>query len=117
MSEQAIAAFRRGLELSGGSPRFLGRLGHASAVRGDRAEAQRFVGMLMELGAQGDEVAFDVAMVHAGLGDTDAALRWFERAIDERAVEVVQEVVNPCLASLRSDARFQGLLRRMNIPG
>jgi hypothetical protein len=70
----------------------------------------------MELGAQGQEVAFDVALVHTGLGDTDAALDWFARAIDARAVEVYYLGVTPSLASLRSDARFQGLLRRMNIP-
>jgi TolB-like protein/Flp pilus assembly protein TadD len=114
MLEQAIAHFRRGLELSGGAPRFLGRLGHANAVRGNRAEAERFLGMLMELGAQGHEVAFDIALVHTGLGDTDAALVWLERAIERGPVGA--RLWDHCFASLRSDARFQELVRRMNLP-
>jgi serine/threonine-protein kinase len=56
-----------------------------------------------------------LAQVHAALGETDAAVKWLERAYDARdAVELLQ--VSPYYDALRHDLRFQALVERMAFP-
>jgi hypothetical protein len=38
---------------------------------------------------------YAVALVHAGLGDTERALEWLERAYTERDVHLIFLVVDP----------------------
>jgi len=50
-----------------------------------------------------------------GLGEFDEALVWIERAIDDRDPMIIPIKTYPCLDPLRSDPRFQALVRRMNL--
>jgi len=59
---------------------------------------------------------YNVALIYAGLGEKDQALAWLERAFAERSTWMPYLKVDPWLDNLRSDPRFQGLLRRMNFP-
>jgi hypothetical protein len=59
---------------------------------------------------------YEVALVCAGLGDKDQAIEWLEKAYQEHSVGVMFLKVDPTLDPLRSDPRFQDLLRRMNFP-
>ena len=60
--------------------------------------------------------AFEIALVYAGLGKKDLAFEWLEGAYAERDKGLLSLKVDPLLDPLRSDARFQVLLRRMNCP-
>jgi hypothetical protein len=51
--------------------------------------------------------------VYAGLGEKDRAFEWLEKAYEEHSVANIN--VNPVYDLLRSDPRFQGILRRMNL--
>lgn len=53
---------------------------------------------------------------HAGLGDRDKAMRLLNKAYEERSAEMPQVKVEPFFDNLRSDPRFQDLLRRTNFP-
>ena len=53
---------------------------------------------------------------YLGIGDKDAALTWMERRIEEQDQELVSPRVDPSLDPLRSEPRFQALMRRMNFP-
>jgi hypothetical protein len=57
-----------------------------------------------------------VARVYAGLGDKEKAFVWLEKAYAERASQLSWVKVDPTFDPLRSDPRFQDLLRRMNFP-
>lgn len=57
-----------------------------------------------------------VALVHAGLGETDQAFEWLQRAYDERDQGMTTSKVDPPLDPLRADPRFEELLRRMDLP-
>jgi hypothetical protein len=59
---------------------------------------------------------YNIALIYAGLGEMDKALAWLERAFAERSTWMLYLKVDPWLDSLRSEPRFQDLLRRMNFP-
>ncbi|MGH9817530.1 MAG: TPR end-of-group domain-containing protein, partial [Candidatus Acidiferrales bacterium] len=58
-----------------------------------------------------------VARLYAYANEGNLALQWLERAHAERDFEMVYLGVHPAWDNLRSDPRFQDLLRRMNLPG
>ncbi|HEX4900773.1 MAG TPA: protein kinase [Pyrinomonadaceae bacterium] len=55
--------------------------------------------------------AYEIAIVYCWLGDYDNAFRWLAQAEREHAVGFTFVRVDPRLEGLRSDPRFQGLLR------
>lgn len=58
--------------------------------------------------------AGDIAMVYNGLGERDEAFAWLERGFAQRDVRMTFLKVDPKWHNLRSDPRFQDLMRRMN---
>jgi len=60
--------------------------------------------------------AWNIGTVHAYRGEADAAVTWLERAYGQRDGSMISLKVNPLLRNLRSDARYKGLLRKMNMP-
>ena len=60
--------------------------------------------------------AFAFAVVYGGLGDKDQAFQWLDKAFEERNIELAYAKMEPHYDLLRSDPRFQDLLRRMNFP-
>ena len=55
--------------------------------------------------------------MYAALGENDEALTKLEQAYAERSFLMVTANADPELDSLRSEPRFQELIRRMNFPG
>jgi hypothetical protein len=57
-----------------------------------------------------------VARIYARLGDETQALEWLEKAYQERDVFLCNLKVGPSFDPLRSNPRFQDLLRRVGLP-
>jgi hypothetical protein len=57
-----------------------------------------------------------VARLYAHSGEKDQALAWLEKAFEEREPFMVSLNVDPFWSNLRSEPRFQDLVRRMNLP-
>jgi hypothetical protein len=57
--------------------------------------------------------AAEVALIYVGLDQKDQAMTWLEKAYTERFSPLV--LMRPCFDPLRSDPRFQNLLRRIGI--
>ncbi len=57
-----------------------------------------------------------VAINYMNIGETDAAFAWLERAYSERDTVMVHLQANPLFDPLRSDPRFDDLLRRIGFP-
>jgi hypothetical protein len=88
-------------------------LGHALGVSGERAEAKK---VLDEMQAQQRYVPpLYFAIVYEGLGDRGRALEWFEKAVAERSVNG-WILPDPRLDQIRTEPRFQVLMRRMGLP-
>jgi TolB-like protein/Flp pilus assembly protein TadD len=58
-----------------------------------------------------------LALTYARLGDKEKAFRWLERAYRERTRDLIYLKVDPGYDALRSDPRFQDLVRRVGFPG
>jgi hypothetical protein len=53
---------------------------------------------------------------YAGVGDTDRAVEWYQRGLDERSPTMIYLNVHHAADRIRGDARFQAVLRQMNFP-
>jgi hypothetical protein len=58
----------------------------------------------------------DIALVYVGLGDRDRAFQWLQNSYAEHAADLVEINDDPEMEPLRSDPRFQNLLRSVNYP-
>jgi Flp pilus assembly protein TadD len=98
-----------------GEPPIAGSLGHLYAVSGNETEARR---LMKELIAQQGkhEVAFFVALIHAGLNEKEEALKWLERAVDERSGSVRYLKMEVRLKDLRQEPRYRALMTRVGLP-
>ena len=113
MYREAIEAFQKALSLSGTFPEFQAGLGHAYAASGRRSEAKEVFNRLKELSERRYVSPYDIALIHTGLGETDQALHWLEKAYAQRCVELALLKVDQRLDGLRPDSRFTDLLRRV----
>jgi len=114
---EAIAEFQKAISLSAGNSTFLTALGHAYAVSGQKTDAAKILQQLQKLPPSRSLVsAFDIALLHVGLGHNDQAFRWLGKACDERDYWIGTLAVEPRLEPLRSDHRFGELLRRLGLP-
>jgi TolB-like protein/DNA-binding winged helix-turn-helix (wHTH) protein/Tfp pilus assembly protein PilF len=112
MFDEGIAEMERG-HASWGLQR--GSLwGYALGAGGRRKEAVKMLRRYLEV--RKPLTPFAVATFYAGLGDKDKTLVWLERTFDEHGWSLVRLKVDPFFDPLRSDPRFQDLLRRMNFP-
>ena len=113
--DEAIAAQRKAVELLGGSPMMLGWLGLALAKSGNTDESRALLERLHAIAAQAYVPPTSFAWIHLGLGETDEAFAWMDRAIDARDPMMVPIKTYWFLDPIRDDPRFHALLRRMNL--
>jgi tetratricopeptide (TPR) repeat protein len=57
-----------------------------------------------------------LAETYAVRGDADRAFEWLDRAYEKRGPEMTWIKIDPAFRALRGDARYQALLRKMNLP-
>jgi TolB-like protein len=114
--EPGIAAFQKGVDLSSGASIHVAGLGWAYAHAGKRDDARIILERLSKLSEHRYVMASQVALIYAAMQEKDEAFRWLETAYRERSAWMVYLNVDPRLDNLRSEPRFQDLLRRMNFP-
>jgi tetratricopeptide (TPR) repeat protein len=113
---EAIAEFEAGFKASPNDAGATAELGNIYARAKRDQGARQALDKLQEMASRGRYVSpFFPALVHAGRGDRDEALANLERAFDERSSPMAFLNVEPGFLELHSDARFQGLLRRMRL--
>ena len=113
MYREAIAELQRANELSGGSTTCTSSLAYAYAESGQRDEAVKILKNLTKH-SNGFSNAAEIALIYAGLDEKDQAMAWLEKAYAERFNPSI--LLRPAFDPLRSDPRFQDLLRRIGLP-
>jgi serine/threonine protein kinase/tetratricopeptide (TPR) repeat protein len=114
--KQAEAEFQRAQTLNGTNPEMLVGLGHLYAVSGNRANALRILSRLNTLSSKAYVSTIDMAIMHAGLGEREQAMAWLEKAYAEHNAGLAYLEIDPRFDPLRSDLRFQALVRKLNLP-
>ncbi|MGH9845638.1 MAG: tetratricopeptide repeat protein, partial [Blastocatellia bacterium] len=111
--DDAIAAFRKAINLSGTHTTFVSYLGHALGRAGKPREARQMLSQLDALRKRQYVSSYFVAMIHLGLGDLSGTVAWLEKACDERAGFLAFINVEPMLDSLRGSALFERLIEKI----
>jgi DNA-binding SARP family transcriptional activator/TolB-like protein/Tfp pilus assembly protein PilF len=110
---RALADYERAAAVIGMShSATLALAGHAEGLAGRTDRAIRIRDQLVALRAAGTYVApHYMALVSLGLGDAPTALDLFEESLAERSAAVVYARIDPVVNQLRSEPRFQAILR------
>jgi len=112
---EAIEALEKAVDFSPGNTEILAALGHALAVSGKRTEAEKILATLNELSGKSYISAYDKAAIYLGLGDDDQALKYLEKAYEERAGYISIIKSDPRFERLRANPRFIALLKKINL--
>ena len=114
LHDEAIAEFQRAIELSGHSGAFNSYLGYAYARSGRKIEAIKILDDLRARHDQNPSADADIALIYVGLGDWDQAMIALNKAYEARFKASI--LLRPAFDPLRTDARFEDLLRRIGLP-
>jgi eukaryotic-like serine/threonine-protein kinase len=113
---EAIPEFEMGCDLSGGVSLAAGALGNAHAVFGNRDEALKLLQQLIEESEREHNNYYQIAVIYAGLGDTENALLWLEKACEARDGFLPLIVkVDPRMYQFHGDERYQKVLQRLKL--
>jgi TolB-like protein/Tfp pilus assembly protein PilF len=109
LDPERVAAFEKGLAEGGyeGAQRAIADL---LAARYEKA------GGIPDPGVRTVFLPWTIALRYLDAGDYDRAIEWLETAFEVRDPNLLYLGVSPLWDPLRSDTRFQELLRRMNLP-
>lgn len=113
--DEAIAEFEAAARLDASDIGLRASLGHAYAVKGQRDKAEEIVSELTETPRGRYVSPYFMVEILAGLNRVDEAFQWLERCYTDRAPHMIFLNVEPKLDTLKSDPRFDNLLRRLNL--
>jgi TolB-like protein/Flp pilus assembly protein TadD len=112
---EAVAEYQKSVQMSGNVTFTTAGLGHLYASNGDRSRGRAIFDELAARSKAAYVPAYDVALVCVGMGWTDQAFDWLGKALDERSGWLTYLNVEPRLDTVRSDPRFNELLRRVRL--
>jgi tetratricopeptide (TPR) repeat protein len=113
--QKAVKEFQESLKFFGNSTNMLSALGNAVTLSGKQQIAEKVIEKLHKIAKKTYVSPYDMATLYAGLKDKDRAFQYLEQAVSERAYLLLYIQVDPVMDSLRSDERFQVILKKMNL--
>src|SRR5580658_8409220 len=112
--DEAVTELKKAVQLSGDSPTCIANLARAYVASGKRSEAEKLLSDLKKRSNSAYSNAPEIAIIYVSLGDTDQAMNWLEKGYEERFNPGV--LLRPGFDPLRSDPRFEDLVRRIGLP-
>jgi tetratricopeptide (TPR) repeat protein len=113
---ESISEYQKAVELSGGDQDVTVALAHAYAGVGRRAETQKILRDLEHESTKVYVSPYLIATLYATLGDKDTAFKFLEKAYQEKALDLSWYLkADLRIDNLRSDPRYQSLLRRVGL--
>lgn len=113
--DEAVASVTKAIEASKGLLVCYPSLARAHALAGRKDEARRVLAELEAKSPARFVEPLDVALAYEALGERDTAFAWLDRAFRERSHWLVAMGVDPRFDSLRGDARFVELMKKVGV--
>jgi len=114
--DRAVGELERAHALMGPRPDVITPHAYVLARAGRQREARAMLDELRHISKPRDPAPIRIAFLHIGLGETDRAFEWLDKAIDARDWQVALLNVEPAFDTLRSDRRFAALVERVGLP-
>jgi TolB-like protein/DNA-binding winged helix-turn-helix (wHTH) protein/Tfp pilus assembly protein PilF len=111
--QEAIAEYQKAIDRDD-DPRFAVALAHAWVAAGEKGKAENMLRHL-EHNAKAMASPYTMATIYAGLGQNDRALESLKKACSEKSLGAGSIKSDFLLDSLRSDPRFQDILRHIGL--
>lgn len=108
--DEAVEAAEHAIAIAGRTMFAIAALGYAKALAGATAEAGQIAAEMEQASTERYICPFDIAVIHAALGDREKALAWLRQALKMRDHAMLFAKVDPALASLRNDPEFEALV-------
>src|SRR2546427_1827792 len=115
--DEAIEVLKKAMALSKGASTIKGRLGFAYARAGRAAEARAILREMEEDSKHKYVSPIALAIVNCGLGENQSAIRWLERAPEQRAGGLLSLKIRPLWASLRAEPGFTEVVKSLGLAG
>jgi len=110
-----LAEIKKALDMSGKNPMILGGLGWGYAAAGRKAEALNVLDALKNR-SEGEYIRpYYFAQIYSGLGEKDLAFKWLVKAYEQSDISLATILVDETLDNLRSDSRFNLILKKMEL--
>ena len=91
-------------------------IAYVYGISGNKTKARRTLERLKALSKHYQIPAHHFVLVYIGLGQTDEAFQWLEKAYQQHSRMMTWLKVDPRFDSLRQDPRFTDLVRRVGMP-
>jgi DNA-binding SARP family transcriptional activator len=116
--QKAIAEFRQTKSHPEWSVKVWTLLAHAraSGLAGKRSAAEEKMAELQSLSKRHYVSPYLIAVIYSSFSEKDNAFEWLEKAFAERDPYLIYLKVEPALDYLRTDLRFNDLMRRVGLP-
>ena len=112
--KEAVAEREKMLSLYGGSE-LAASVEEDFSKSGYRGVLQSWVDGLTEVSKYGHVSSYSIGEVHMRMGEKERAIKWLQQAYDEHDTELVSLAVQPEFNPIRSDPRFQEILKHMKL--
>lgn len=113
----ALEQFETGVQCANGEAAVMeAHLAHAYAEAGKLANAEPILHRLETRDVCTPKPAYQIALVRLGLGDVNGAVRWLERACQERFPRTLFLGVDPRLDILRGTKHFDEMCKQVREP-
>jgi len=113
--KNAIAEYQKGLAHDDHGI-FLAATGRAMALSGDTAGAAEVRRKIEHFPANDFVWPYDAALFYTAIGDRDQAFQWLDKCFDRHDDWLLFLNVDPRFSGLRSDPRFNDVVRREGLP-
>ena len=112
--KEAVAEREKMLSLYGGSE-LVASVEEDFSKSGYRGVLQSWVEGLTEVSKHGHVSSYSIGEAHMRMGEKEKAIKWLQQAYDEHDTELVSLAVEPEFNPIRSDPRFQEILKHMKL--
>jgi tetratricopeptide (TPR) repeat protein len=113
--DKGIEAIEKCIALEGADPQLSPDLAYINGLIGKKNEAKRILGRVLDLARTYQVQPGLIALMYIGLNEREQALIWLDRAYQQHSSMMAWLKVDPRFDSIRSEPRFQELMRRVGL--